>query len=317
MTSVYPAGPAFEAVPCELCSSDERRLVTAHPDLFLGGDTVYTMHECGRCGAVYQHPRPSPPAMGNYYPPDYEPYTPGVHTESWLRQLDRRYGLRKRCRMVTRHVAHGRLLDVGCATGAFLSEMKRQPGWTVMGIEPSSVATRYVREEVDVDVVQGVLNDAPFAPASFDAITMWDVLEHVYDPRTVLDEVARLLRPGGVFVVNHPNLDSIDRRLFGAFWLGYELPRHLYLFPTNLLRCLLAERSLREVERRCLVGSHAASATSVWLLTKWYWGQGRVSQSVRRLMFSKLFRLVALPYFQVIDRRKLGSNVTVVFKKVV
>jgi SAM-dependent methyltransferase len=193
--------------------------------------------------------------------------------------------------------------------------MKRQPGWTVMGIEPSPVAARYVRAEVGVDVVQSVLNDAPFAPASFDAITMWDVLEHVYNPRAVLAQVARLLRPGGVFVVNHPNLDSIDRQLFGTFWAGYELPRHLYLFPTDLLRQLMAEYGLQEMERRCLYGSHAASATSLWFMAVSYWGRGRASQVVRRLAGSKLCRLMAIPYFQQIDRRALGSNVTVVFRR--
>jgi 2-polyprenyl-3-methyl-5-hydroxy-6-metoxy-1,4-benzoquinol methylase len=305
----------FEAVPCEICGDDRRRTVTEHPDFFFGGDTVYSMHACRGCGAVYQHPRPTPAAMGSFYPTEYEPYTRGVHTEHWLRQLDRRYGLRKRCRAVTRHVPRGRLLDVGCATGAFLSEMKRQPGWMVTGIEPSPVAARYVRDEVGVDVVQGVLNDAPFAPASFDAITMWDVLEHVYDPRAVLAQVARLLRPGGVFVANHPNLDSIDRRVFGKFWLGYELPRHLYLFPTDLLRRMMAEHGLREVERRCLYGSHAASSTSLWLLAKTYVGEGRASQWVRRVVFHPLSRVAAMPYFQLIDRWVLGSNVMVVFKR--
>jgi 2-polyprenyl-3-methyl-5-hydroxy-6-metoxy-1,4-benzoquinol methylase len=311
----YPDGSAFEAVPCEICGDDRRRLITKHADLLLGGDRMYSMHECGGCGAVYQHPRPTSAAMGTFYPAEYEPYTRGVHTEHWLRQLDRRYGLRKRCHTVTRHMSGGCLLDVGCATGSFLSEMKRQPGWTVMGIEPSPVAARYVRDQVGVDVVQGVLNEAPFAPASFDAITMWDVLEHVYDPLTVLSQVARLLKPGGVFVVNHPNLDSIDRRLFGAFWAGYELPRHLYLFPADLLRRLLAEYGLREVEQRCLYGSHAASATSVWFMAAAYGGRGRASRAVRRVVGSKLCRLVAMPYFQMIDRRGLGSNVTVVFKR--
>lgn len=307
--------PEMEARPCELCGSDRWRPVAARTDLFLGGDTLFSMVECQGCGAVYQHPRPTPAAMEQFYPSEYQQYTPGVHTESRLRRIDRRYGLRKRCAIVTRHVRSGRLLDVGCATGDFLSEMKRQPGWTVAGIEPSQYAARYAHEQVGVPVVNGVLNDAPFGDASFDAITMWDVLEHVYDPRTVIAEAVRLLRPGGVLVVNHPNLDSIDRALFGRLWLGYELPRHLYLYPTDTLRRLMGEHGLYEVERRCLYGSHAATATSLKLVAQMTAVGRRHQALVHRILFNKLLRVASLPYFFVVDRALRGSNITVVFQK--
>ena len=304
-----------ESPPCELCGSDQHRPVAARTDLFLGGDTVFSMVECLGCGAIYQHPRPTPAAMGQFYPSDYQQYTPSVQTESWLRRIDRRYGLRKRCQVITRHVTHGRLLDVGCATGDFLSEMKRQPGWTVTGIEPSVFAARYAQRSVGVPVISGTLNDAPFASSSFDAITMWDVLEHVYDPRAVIAEAARLLRPGGVLVVNHPNLDSIDRRIFGRLWLGYELPRHLHLFPTELLHTLMGEYGLHEAERRCLYGSHAATATSITLVAKTKPAIQAWEHTLRRVVFSKPMRVACVPYFTLVDRARKGSNVTAVFRK--
>jgi SAM-dependent methyltransferase len=317
LSVVQNAMPVMERPACELCGSEDKRPVAARTDLFLGGDTLFSMVECLQCGVVYQHPRPTQAEMDRFYPSDYQQYTPSVQAESWIRRIDRRYGLRKRCKVITRHVKHGRLLDVGCATGDFLSEMKRQTGWSVAGIEPSYHAARYAQAQVGVPVINGVLNTAPFASASFDAITMWDVLEHVYDPRTVIQETARLLRPGGVLVVNHPNLDSIDRKIFGHLWLGYELPRHLYLFPTALLRQLMDEYGFKEVERRCLYGSHAATATSLTLVAKTQPRLQSHQEMLRRVLFSKPMRIASLPYFNIIDRNLRGSNVTVVFQKAI
>ena len=265
---------------------------------------------------MYQHPRPTRQSMRYFYPDEYPQYTPELATEHWLKRLDRRYGLRKRCRVITKHVRCGRLLDVGCATGDFLSEMKLQPGWSVIGLEPNHAAATRAQHAAGVPVVSAVLNEAPFADASFDAITMWDVLEHVHDPLAILDAVARLLRPGGVFVVNHPNTASIDRRLFGRYWLGYELPRHLYLYPGDLLRRLMEERGFIEIERRCVYGSYAASSTSIILMAVDHFGQSWITHLIRAIVYSKWLRILWLPYFKFIDKQRLGSNITAVFRRV-
>jgi 2-polyprenyl-3-methyl-5-hydroxy-6-metoxy-1,4-benzoquinol methylase len=308
----------LELPPCEICGADAPEPVAARTDLLFGGDTVYTICRCGDCGVLYQHPRPTEATIGQLYPHDtsYPSYRRDVAVEPLLRRLDRRYGLAKRCRLVTRHVKAGHLLDVGCATGDFLSEMRQQPGWSVLGIEPSPAAGRYAHDQVGLTVVAATLNDAAFADACFDAVTMWDVLEHVYRPREVIAEAARILRPGGVLVVNHPNTESIDRRLFTRLWVGYELPRHLYLYPPEMLRRLMAEHGLREVERVCFYGSHAAAVDSLIYLFEQYVGRGWASRGLRKVLRSLPVRVAALPYFMLTDRFRLGSNVTAVFERV-
>jgi 2-polyprenyl-3-methyl-5-hydroxy-6-metoxy-1,4-benzoquinol methylase len=305
----------LESPPCEICGADAPEPVAARRDLLFGGDTIYTICRCGGCGVLYQHPRPSEATIGQLYPHDtsYPSYRRDVAAEPLLRRLDRRYGLAKRCRLVARHMRAGRLLDVGCATGDFLSEMRRQPGWSVMGVEPSPAAGRYAHNQVGLTVVAGTLNAAAFADGSFDAVTMWDVLEHVYSPRDVIGEAARILRPGGVLVVNHPNTDSLDRRLFTRLWVGYELPRHLYLYPPEMLRGLMAQHGLHEVEQVCFYGSHAAAVDSLIYLVEQYVGRGRASRVLRTLLRSLPVRVAAMPYFALTDRLRLGSNVTAVF----
>lgn len=305
----------FEQVSCEICEHDERVSVASRTDMFLGGHDVFHMYECLQCGVIYQYPRPTPAKITDFYPSDYQQYTASVRNENWLARFFRKYGLQKRCKIITKYVPNGRLLDVGCATGDFLSEMRFQTGWQVVGIEPGHTAAAYAHNEEALDVVSGFLNDPPFAKQSFDAITMWDVLEHVYNPREVIRQTVSLLRSGGVLIVNHPNLDSVDRRLFGDLWLGYELPRHLYLFPSDLLRQLMQEIGLTEITRKSVYGSHAATMSSLMFLIEKRFGNGKSVQLIRKILFSKITRFLFMPYFKVIDHRLQGSNITAVFQK--
>lgn len=302
----------MEYPSCEICGAHDPQPIAQRTDFLLGGDTVYTMCRCGGCGVLYQYPRPTEATMGQHYPSDtsYPAYRPGLDADPPLRRFSRQAVLRRRCALVQRYVQKGRLLDVGCATGDFLSEMRRQPGWSVVGVEPSPPASRYAAEKVGPSIFRGTLNDAPFPDGAFDAVTMWDVLEHVYRPREVIAEVARILRPGGVFVVSHPNIRSIDRQLFGSVWVGYDLPRHTYLYPLELLRQIMAEYHIREVKRTCLYGSHSVLADNLtYLAGNWGWPYQRIGQALRSLPV----RLCATPYIFTLDRLLLGGNVTSVF----
>jgi len=181
-----------------------------------------------------------------------------------LKRLDRAFGLRMRTLAVHRAAGNtpGRLLDVGCATGVFLDGMRRR-GWQVQGVEPSTYAVRYARERFGLDVFEGLLEAAALPTASFDAITMWDVLEHVHEPRPVLSELARLLRPGGILVLSLPNPDSLEARLLDEFWLGWDLPRHLNLFRPALLREHLARHGMPVERIRSFTAGHAVMVMSL------------------------------------------------------
>ncbi len=315
--SLIPDLPdGFEQICCEICGHDDRMLLASRTDLFLGGDIVFHMHKCLKCGVIYQYPRPTSAKMVDFYPSEYQQYTHGVHKENNLARFFRRYGLQKRCKIVMKYLSNGRLLDVGCATGDFLSEMRLQPQWKVVGIEPSHAAAVYAHKEVSLDIVAGFLNNPPFAQHSFDVITMWDVLEHVYNPQVVIHRAANLLRPGGILIVNHPNLDSIDRRIFKNVWLGYELPRHLYLFPSNLLQSLMVKAGLIEITRKSVYGSHAATASSLMFIIEKRFGYGMFTQYLRKFIFSKIARFILMPYFKLIDYYRRGSNITAVFQKI-
>ena len=151
-----------------------------------------------------------------------------------------------------------RLLDVGCATGVFL-DLARTAGWDLRGVELSARHAGYARDTFALDVWHGDFLAAPFAPASFDAITMWDFLEHVLDPRAVVAQARRLLAPGGLLLVFTIDSTSLFNRLGdvlqtvsgGRVARPVELlydARHNYYFTAASLGRLLEDGGFR-VER--------------------------------------------------------------------
>jgi SAM-dependent methyltransferase len=143
--------------------------------------------------------------------------------------------------------ARGRLLDVGCATGGLVRHANER-GWQAQGVELSPDAAAYARSR-GLEVFRGDLLEARLPAAHFDLVYMGDVLEHVPDCRTVVAEVARVLKPGGWFYLRGPvTTNSIARalalrlyRALGRTIVLHEVPYHLWEFtPRSLARLMAA-----------------------------------------------------------------------------
>lgn len=286
----------MEPTPCPMCGADDGALLVESGDLLHPGPERFRMLTCGRCGHLYQSPRPTLAEIGRHYPPDYAPFQRAIEDEpSPLRRLERRYGLRTRCMAVQRAAgAAGRLLDVGCATGLFLDGMRRL-GWDVAGVEPDERAADYARGRFGLSIFPGRLEHAPYPAGSFDAITLWDVLEHVHDPRHTLADLARLLRPGGLLVLSLPNPDSLEARLLREHWLGWDLPRHLNLFRPRQLRAHLGQFGLRTERIRSPIHGYALLVMS---LEQRILARGGDAARVGRALRSLPLRLLAWPYYR-------------------
>ncbi len=304
--------PQTETICCTLCQSDDAETVMTGHDLLHHRPGQFAWKRCRRCGLLYLSPRPSPENMAQYYPADYMPFVPAIEEEAHLwRRWDRRYGMAKRCKIVTRHAGRpGRLLDVGCATGVFLDAMRRY-GWDVQGVEPNETAATYAREKFGLDIFIGELHQAQFAGHAFDAVTLWDVLEHVYDPRATLAELARILRPGGLLVMSLPNPESWEVPLLGRYWAGWDVPRHLHLFTRPVLSRYLNESGFQMEGIVSFSGRY-----HVLLLGLEMWANEKVSKpAVRQALMAALrswpARLAGLAFYTLADRVRLSSSITV------
>jgi SAM-dependent methyltransferase len=132
----------------------------------------------------------------------------------------------------------GRVLDVGCATGDFLT-IARERGWTVFGVDPSPGRAQALKR--GLPLVGSTIQDADLEPGCLDVVTFWDVLEHLEDPIADLRRAKRLLRPLGVIAITVPDAGNVLARISGSRWFGYKVAgEHLQFFTRQSLRRAVA-----------------------------------------------------------------------------
>jgi SAM-dependent methyltransferase len=295
---------------CNVCGSDQSHLLFVGSDLMHGIGGSFSVVRCASCGLVYVNPRPSTTDMPAYYVAGYEPHVGRVRARRrWLTSLDSLYGIEKMCRTVTKRRQPGRILDIGCATGDFLARMAHH-GWSTQGIEMIDAAAAVARETHGLDVFTGSLEDAHLPSHSFDAVTLWHVLEHLPDPRATLVEIRRIIKEDGMLVIAVPNPDSWDARLFGTAWAGYDVPRHLFTFPPATLGRLLEATGFTVENTSCVQGAYQSFA---WSLRFRLRQRGLSEPGQRRadwLLRNWLVRLLAAPYFRFLVAVKRGGAIT-------
>jgi SAM-dependent methyltransferase len=193
----------------------------------------------------------------------YCPYTPWYTSESYYVGYYSHHGLdeppvvAKRLSEITAGFAPyrqtNRLLDVGCGAGSLL-QAARANGWNALGIDVSASSVDHVRK-LGFEVLHGELNKVQLPGEQFDVITAAEIVEHLFDPVTVVTEVHRLLRPGGLFWMTTPHCWSLGMRVLGLDWRVVSPPEHLQLFSMEGLRRLLMRAGFREVQLQTAGGN--------------------------------------------------------------
>jgi SAM-dependent methyltransferase len=140
---------------------------------------------------------------------------------------------------------NNRLLDIGCGAGNLLAAARKN-GWDGQGLDVSASAVKHVRG-LGFDVYEGELQDAAFPSQHFDVVTAAELLEHLIDPRPLLQEVARVLRPGGLFWTTTPHARGLSGRMLGLKWRCIWPPEHLQLFSIRGLTKLLRDAGFRQL----------------------------------------------------------------------
>jgi SAM-dependent methyltransferase len=227
---------SLETVDCSFCGSPDYSMYDSVDE--------WRIVKCNRCGFCFTNPRPTVESLPSFYDLDYFKDTDvtrfGFFNEDNSANLGQDIGYHHRIADIESCVyKRGSLLEVGAAVGGFLSVMSRR-GWKVNGVEVSREAVEIAWKNEGINIFCGKLEEFE-TDETFDAVCMYHSLEHTPNPAYVIDRAHGLLNPGGIVVIEVPNLEGFDARINRERkLLSYDLPRHLSHFTPGILSQKLA-----------------------------------------------------------------------------
>jgi 2-polyprenyl-3-methyl-5-hydroxy-6-metoxy-1,4-benzoquinol methylase len=231
---------------CPNCGSKNISKVLCAKDYTVSGEE-FEIWECESCTQRFTQNIPEIDNIGRYY-----------QSENYISHSDTKKGfinnlyhtVRKRTLLQKRKLIEtntkkkpGNILDVGAGTGAFLNTMKNAH-WNCTGIEPDKTAREKALKLYNLNLKEA--KELFLLPAeSFDAITLWHVLEHVHELHEYVEKLKDLLKTNGKLFIAVPNYTSADAKIYGKFWAAYDVPRHLYHFSPKAIETLLNAHGLQ------------------------------------------------------------------------
>jgi SAM-dependent methyltransferase len=226
---------------CPVCGSDQVRDIFLVKD-FMVSREEFMIAECGHCSLRFTKKIPTPDNIGAYYrSADYISHTnTSKGLISRLYQMVRKQTLRSKKRIIEKYTGLKKesILDIGSGVGAFVRTMQ-QAGWSVTGLEPDGGARAHAKTDFGVEL-QDSNQLFQLPEKSFDAITLWHVLEHVHDLQGYMERLKNLIRPGGRLFIAVPNYTSKDAGIYAQYWAAWDVPRHLYHFSPGAMETLLS-----------------------------------------------------------------------------
>ena len=241
---------------------------------------IFIYNKCTNCGLVFLDSIPLEKDILKYYPDNYEAY----------QLINDDKVLDKKIKLISRLCAQcSSILDIGCSNGSFLISAKENNFEHIFGIELNTQIAK-IASDRGVEIIGRTLDDASKTGMTFDVITLWDVFEHLPDPINALKKTFIMLNQDGFLFLSIPNLNSFDRFLFGKNWIGWDAPRHFYLFDQKLMRILLSDVGFTNIQLFGITGAKGAFNLSIDKL---------LNCEISKTKTFSLFSLLLWPYRQI------------------
>lgn len=233
---------------CPLCGEEAFAPVMRARDYHYGNPGEFTQAQCLSCKLVFLDPMYDEAELAGFYPQNYYAFSDRFAVASPPRSLKAQIwkwlGLREHSTRDPHFARPGRMLDIGCGSGWFMSQMRDQ-GWQVSGVEPNAEAAEFGNRAKGLQIFAGSLLSAGFPPSSFDYVRLNHSFEHMVNPNEVLDEIHRILADNGKLMIGVPNRDGLNARLFGRYWYHLALPVHTFSYSVKTLSQMLEKHRFK------------------------------------------------------------------------
>lgn len=227
---------------CPICGAQAPAALC--PVVLAGSEPVYILAECVQCRTRFLNPLPAKGELNRFYAPQY-------YGSDWFKQegKGRVFG-----KAMLPPGLKGKLLDVGCSLGYFISGVRQSSGWDVYGVEVSPEAVAFARDRLKLDVCCGELSTAAYPESFFDFIHVSNVLEHVHNPYDLLKECRRILRASGRLYLCVPN-GPVDSAALISYFKSEGSPArskdgHLFFFSQGSLKKLFQDTGFEIISSR-------------------------------------------------------------------
>jgi 2-polyprenyl-3-methyl-5-hydroxy-6-metoxy-1,4-benzoquinol methylase len=329
---------------CPFCNSAGHKIYADLEDKFFNAPGRWNLFKCERtaCGVVWLNPLPLEEDIIKAYTEYYTHTSGGGTANSILKKLFKRiqvsywvnkYGYKKKSSLIDKiislplylhplkksesdllvlylkNIPGGKLLDIGCGDGKELLFMKKL-GWDVEGIDFDQESIKIARMK-GIKVSSNTLARQSYKDNYFDAVIMKHVFEHIYSPIEMLEEIQRILKPGGSLVIITPNNNSISHKIFRRNWRGLEPPRHLHIMNRKSLRIIIENIGFVIRKSKCYV-------TSAYVIKNSYLVSVSKRKDRRLNFFEKIFIdfITILYAFLTFFINDVGDNVCIIAKKI-
>lgn len=317
---------------CDLCGSRYHKLVfTNHDRMFPEIEGEFKMYQCQNCGLSFLN-QPSPKVLKKHYSADYSVYSDLCATSTsrkiftlvetlyhYLQEKGDTSGLLKVFRFLflpfssyfrtVKLIENGKYLDIGCGIGYFPLVMKYL-GMTPYGVEPADF-NQELSQNYSLNILNCTLEEAEYKDEYFDFITLNHVFEHLPNPSKTMEEVYRILKPGGYLIIAVPVSDSLASKVFGKYWAQLDTPRHLYLFSTKILKKYAKKYNFDILKIRYNSDPRYQIISSFI----YFWESFRGKRSSRMLIHNLYLNLLFVPLTTALNFLGLGDQCEIVLKK--
>ena len=237
---------------CPICKSDEIKDFIISRD-YSTTKEEFKIAECTSCDFLFTNPRPKEEAMNRYY--ENDSYISHTNNKKGLfnlmYQIVRKHAIASKSNLLLKTSNSKKHLDIGCGTGEFLNALAKK-GIECEGIEPSDIAREKAINNYKIKVNKNS-DLKQYKEKEFDSISMWHVLEHVYDLNKTITNLDRIINEKGTIVIAVPNYKSFDAEYYKEFWAAWDLPIHLNHFSEKTIINIFEKNNFKFIKKKGMI----------------------------------------------------------------